>query len=291
MNMTRTQAQLNDVRARTIRQCKEAHITQPLCGATALKIYGSEFPFTDEPDTFHVMVRDASHRRRAPHVKAHTWKQLEPTDILYTEGLQVLSPEATAVTLAGTLNIMQQVMLLEAMVRNQLFTFPMFADYTHKRTFHGKKRALAALKLYQDGSASMTETALRLELNRRGVPRLVLNYVVPNVWYPNGAPITFDLALPEMKIAWEYQGDHHRTDKAQYRRDAYKGNLARSKNWTLFDVTYDDLHNQQRLNELALQAAVIIAQRTGTIPRMDILTLQQLADRRRVFWKRSSSGT
>lgn len=106
MNMTRTQAQLNDVRARTIRQCKEAHITQPLCGATALKIYGSEFPFTDEPDTFHVMVRDASHRRRAPHVKAHTWKQLEPTDILYTEGLQVLSPEATAVTLAGTLNIM-----------------------------------------------------------------------------------------------------------------------------------------------------------------------------------------
>ena len=138
MNMTRTQAQLNDVRARTIRQCKEAHITQPLCGATALKIYGSEFPFTDEPDTFHVMVRDASHRRRAPHVKAHTWKQLEPTDILYTEGLQVLSPEATAVTLAGTLNIMQQVMLLEAMVRNQLFTFPMFADYAHKRTFHGK---------------------------------------------------------------------------------------------------------------------------------------------------------
>ena len=65
----------------------------------------------------------------------------------------------------------------------------------------------------------MTETALRLELNRRGVPRLVLNYVVPSIWYPNGAPITFDLALPEMKIAWEYQGDHHRTDKAQYRRD------------------------------------------------------------------------
>ena len=215
------------------------------------------------------MVRDASHRRRAPHVKAHTWKQLEPADILYTEELQVLSPEATAVTLAGTLNIMQQVMLLEAMVRNQLFTFPMFADYAHKRTFHGKKRTLAALKLYQDGSASMTETALRLELNRRGVPRLALNYVAPNAWYPNGAPI----------------------DKAQYRRDAYKGNLARSKNWTLFDVTYDDLRNQQRLNELALQAAVIIAQRTGTVPRMDILTLQQLADRRRVFWKRSSSGT
>lgn len=134
------------------------------------------------------MVRDASHRRRAPHVKAHTWKQLEPADILYTEGLQVLSPEATAVTLAGQLDIMQQVMLLEAMVRNQLFTFPMFADYAHKRTFHGKKRTLAALKLYQAGSASMTETALRLELNRRGIPRLSLNYVVPNVWYPNGAP-------------------------------------------------------------------------------------------------------
>ncbi|WP_253611489.1 hypothetical protein [Bifidobacterium pseudolongum] len=67
--------------------------------------------------------------------------------------------------------------------------------------------------------------------------------------------------------------------------------MARSKHWTLFDVTYDDLRNEQRLNELALQAAVIIAQRTGTVPRMDILTLQQLADRRRVFWKRSSSGT
>lgn len=289
MSMTRTQAQLNDVRDRTVRQCKDAQTTGPFCGATALKLYGCEFPFTDDPDTLHVMVRDASHRRRISPVKAHTWKQLHPTDILYTEGLQVLSPEATAVTLSGTLNIMQQVMLLEAMVRNQLFTFPMFADYAHKRTFHGKKRTLAALKLYQGGSASMTETALRLELNRRGIPRLALNYVVPNTWYPNGAPITFDLALPAMKIAWEYQGDHHRTDKAQYRRDAYKGNVARSKHWTLFDVTYDDLRNEQRLNELALHAAVIIAQRTGTVPHMDILTLQQLADRRRSFWKHSSS--
>ncbi|WP_459606062.1 hypothetical protein, partial [Bilophila wadsworthia] len=156
MNMTRTQTQLNDIRTRTIRQCKDAHIMQPLCGATAPKIYGTEFPLPDEPDTFNVRVSAASNRRRAPHVKAHTWKQLEPTNILYTEGLQVLSPEATAVTLAGTLNIMQQLMLLEAMVRNQLFTFPMFADYAHKRTFHGKKRALAALKLYQGGSASMT---------------------------------------------------------------------------------------------------------------------------------------
>lgn len=289
MNMTRTQTQLNGVRDRTIRQCKDARITGPFCGATALKLYGSEFPFTDDPDTLHVMVRNASHRRRTPHTRAHTWNQLQSTDILYTEGLQVLSPEATAVTLAGQLDIMQQVMLLEAMVRNQLFTFPMFADYAHKRTFHGKKRTLAALKLYQAGSASMTETALRLELNRRGIPRLALNYVVPNTWYPNGAPITFDLALPAMKIAWEYQGDHHRTDKAQYRRDAYKGNLARSKHWTLFDVTYDDLRNEQRLNELALHAAVIIAQRTGTVPHMDILTLQQLADRRRSFWKHSSS--
>lgn len=291
MNMTRTQTQLNDVRTRTIHQCKNAQIRNPLCGATALKLYGTEFPFADNPDTIHVMVRDASYRRRASHVKAHTWNQLQPTDILYTEGLQVLSPEATAVTLAGTLNIMQQVMLLEAMVRNQLFTFDLFANYVRNRTFHGKKRTLAALKLYQGGSASMTETALRLELNRRGIPKLALNYVMPNTWYPNGAPITFDLALAEMMIAWEYQGDHHRTDKAQYRRDAYKGNLARSKHWTLFDVTYDDLRNEQRLNELALHAAVIIAQRTGTVPHMEILTLQQLADRRRLFWKRSSPGT
>ena len=68
------------------------------------------------------------------------------------------------------------------------------------------------------------ESETRITTTQYGLPRAVTNYTVPGATFSNGEPITLDLAWPEFRVAIEYDGDHHRTDKAQWRRDNDKMN-------------------------------------------------------------------
>lgn len=63
------------------------------------------------------------------------------------------------------------------------------------------------------------------------------NYTVPGATFSNGAPITLDLAWPEFRVAIEYDGDHHRTDKNQWRRDNDKRELLRHHHWIVIIAT------------------------------------------------------
>lgn len=59
------------------------------------------------------------------------------------------------------------------------------------------------------------ETRLRLAIVQNGLPEPAVNYVIagPNRTYH------LDLAYPHRRVAIEYDGDHHRTDRDQYRLD------------------------------------------------------------------------
>ena len=69
---------------------------------------------------------------------------------------------------------------------------------------------------------------MRLTLVRYGLPIMQPNCVVPGVNFANGAAVTLDLVDAEHRFGLDYQGDHHRTDRAQYRRDQ---NKLRSRSW------------------------------------------------------------
>ncbi|GAA4767543.1 hypothetical protein [Microbacterium gilvum] len=55
-----------------------------------------------------------------------------------------------------------------------------------------------------------------------------------------------DLALPELRMAIEYEGDHHR-DKAQWRKDLARRRRLEALGWTYVSVTQADLDDPRAL--------------------------------------------
>ena len=67
-----------------------------------------------------------------------------------------------------------------------------------------------------------------------------------------------DLAYPAAKIAIEYEGDHHRTSKTQWRRDIARIRRLHALGWVVLRVTADDL---ERPADLLLQLRYWLATR------------------------------
>lgn len=104
-------------------------------------------------------------------------------------------------------------------------------------TFKGVRLARAALGLVRIGADSFPETALRLALVNAGLPEPHLQ-VSPSP----AAAFTADLAYPQWKIAFQYDGEHHRSAEQQTtdaRRDAW----FQSHGWRVIRVTHEDLRN------------------------------------------------
>ncbi|HEX2215000.1 MAG TPA: hypothetical protein VHH12_16410, partial [Mycobacterium sp.] len=83
---------------------------------------------------------------------------------------------------------------------------------------NGVRKCREAVDLMDAGAQSPKETWLRLLLIDDGFPRPVTQ--IP-LFEPNGYAFAYlDMGWPELKIAVEYDGEHHRTDTDQYRWDA-----------------------------------------------------------------------
>lgn len=82
----------------------------------------------------------------------------------------------------------------------------------------GIVKAREAADLIRVGADSPPETRIRLALERAGIPGLVVNFVVEDA---DGNDASWpDLAIPEWKVALEYDGAHHRTARQKGIDDA-----------------------------------------------------------------------
>lgn len=50
-----------------------------------------------------------------------------------------------------------------------------------------------------------------------------------------------DLAYEDQRIAVEYEGDHHRTDRAQWHKDVHRQGRLEDLGWRVIRVTASDL--------------------------------------------------
>lgn len=50
-----------------------------------------------------------------------------------------------------------------------------------------------------------------------------------------------DLAFPALRVAIEYDGDQHRVDRAQWRRDRHKDEMLHRLGSVILRITADDL--------------------------------------------------
>lgn len=101
----------------------------------------------------------------------------------------------------------------------------------------GIARARVALPLVDKGAESPRETWLRLLLIRAGFPRPQTQIPV----YDYGALIAcLDMGWQDIKLAVEYEGDHHRADQRQFNKDIRRAETLAEIGWTVVRVTIED---------------------------------------------------
>lgn len=99
--------------------------------------------------------------------------------------------------------------------------------------------ARAAIERIRVGAESPAETSLRLLIVDAGFPEPELNV---DVHAADGRFIgRADMAWPSLRIALEYDGDHHRTDRDAFRRDRSRSNDFTSEGWVVVRATSSDL--------------------------------------------------
>ena len=112
------------------------------------------------------------------------------------------------------------------------------ALYAGRRVGAAKLRE--ALPQIRVGSASQPETDLRLALVRGGLPEPTLDFDVVGL---RGEPIGYtEIAYPDHRVLVEYEGDHHRIDRAQWHRDIEKHAHAAAAGWTVLRITSQHLY-------------------------------------------------
>ncbi len=98
----------------------------------------------------------------------------------------------------------------------------------------GSRRLPTVFDLYDRGAESPKETWLRLLLIRANYPRPRTQIPVGGV---DGWPRYFlDLGWDDIKLAVEYDGDHHRSDPAQFARDIVRMEHVHELGWQVVRV-------------------------------------------------------
>ncbi|MFD5215064.1 endonuclease domain-containing protein [Microbacterium sp. NPDC058345] len=167
-----------------------------------------------------------------------------------SRGVRIADPVATCFSLAPTLTRDEAVTILDALVTSS-FNYPGLGpgrplsslDEIRERLaqwgrFPGSGVIRAALPSVREGVESPKETETRLALVSARLPEPVVQHDV----FDGGRFVArADLAYPQLRIAIEYEGDGHRTDKDQWRTDIRRQRELEDLGWIVIRLTADDL--------------------------------------------------
>ncbi len=153
-------------------------------------------------------------------------------------GLRSTTGARTWADLAPRLDLDDLVVLGDAVLRGGWDDLLAMTEVALRPGRRGSRRLRAALPLLEPRTDSPMETRLRLLVIRSGLPRPVAgcDVVVEGQWLARP-----DLSWPQLRIAVEYDGDHHRSDRRQWQRDVARRRLLEDAGWSLVVVTADDV--------------------------------------------------
>jgi hypothetical protein len=156
----------------------------------------------------------------------------------------------TAFDLARHLDLTDAVAAVDAMLTRRWITITKLAEYAAKRPgWSGAPRVRRVLELSLPGAESPMESRVRLLLVLAGLPIPVPQYKIRDS--AGRLLARLDLAYPELRLAIEYDGDHHR-ERDQFRRDLARLNRLRLLGWTVLQFTADDVlrHPERVVNQV-----------------------------------------
>jgi hypothetical protein len=183
---------------------------------------------------------DIIHDNRYPLVGLQIWSdRLASDEVDIVAGTAVTTPARTALDLACWYPTTTAVAALDDLVRTTELKMPdvelLTARYRGRR---GLERARASLNLVDAGAQSPKETWLRLVLVRAGLPRPHTQIPVLDEW--GNAIAYLDMGWDDLKVAVEYDGEQHRTDRRQYSWDVRRSEMIERRGWILVRVVAGD---------------------------------------------------
>ena len=159
-------------------------------------------------------------------------------EITHIAGIPVTTPARTAFDIGRRLQRDEALARLDALMYATPFSVEdvllLAKRYPRAR---GMRRLRAVLPLVDGGAASPKETWLRLLLIDAGFPRPITQISVSDGWRPVRI---LDMGWEELKVAAEYDGDQHRTNRAQYVKDIRCQQKLQRLGWIVVRVIAED---------------------------------------------------
>jgi hypothetical protein len=220
--------------------------------ATAALLWGLPLPALWSTDV-HVSVLAPHRAPRGSGVRGH---QLAPQKArlarLPGTGVRVTDPSTTWALMAAELRHPYDLVALgDAIVRadrmpgpRSRIIRPALATFAElDSAIASGRRGVRSLReargRVRAGAASRMETWMRLTVVDGGLPEPDLDH---DVYDESGRFIgCLDAAYPEVRVGLEYDGDHHRTDEAQWQRDIVKHDDLARAGWRVLRVTRSQL--------------------------------------------------
>lgn len=201
---------------------------------SAARLYGWALPLHLERDR-RVHVTTESNVVRRPEFVGHRQKGVVTDDL---SGVRIAARDEALRQVSGVMAEDDLLALLEGMcghwhgppeVSPELLTHHVLSW----RQFRGKAGLLRAIPRVRLEVRSPRETALRLQIMAHGLPEPVVAHPVTL----GGRTFHPDLAYPDLRIAIEYDGDHHRLDDWQWDADIRREELFREAGWIYLRIT------------------------------------------------------
>ena len=214
-------------------------------GPTAALLHGAPLPLALEAATTLHVSRPVPAQAVAVRGTTGHRVRLMGDDVRYPHSLRTSSPVRTWCELGETLSVPDLVAVGDYLIHWKL---PMttvehltagLARYPGRR---GMKALTRALPLLNDRAESRRESLFRVFLVDRGFTGFAANHPVTVFGYNH----RIDIAFPALKVAFEYQGEHHFTVK-QRREDMTRRARLEAAGWHVMELNVDDLKNPREL--------------------------------------------
>ncbi|WP_242624414.1 endonuclease domain-containing protein [Micromonospora kangleipakensis] len=183
------------------------------------------------------------------------------TDRTSFGGLPVTTALRTAFDLGRQAPRIDALVAVDALLHRRVVNLPALRRYaTAHPGWPGLPLLREVLTLAEPLSESPMETRLRLPLLDAGLGPVAAQH---DVLDPRGRFVgRVDLAWPALRLAVEYDGDHHR-ERAHFRRDVARLNALRAAGWLVLRFTADDVLRHPAHTVAAVAAALRERQATA----------------------------
>jgi hypothetical protein len=220
-----------------------------IAGMAASALHGSRWVGDDEP--IEVLVGE---RRRQSGLIIRM-DRFSDDEVTTVGALPVTTPARTAFDVGRHLKRSAALARLDALMRAMPFRAD---DVENLLERYGPARGVRQLRdllpLIDAGAESPKESWLRLLLIDGGLPAPETQIPICDEW---GIPIAYlDMGYRDIQLAFEYDGDQHRSDRRQYVKDIRRVPMVERRGWEVVRVIAED-----RAAEVLLRAREAYARR------------------------------